>query len=82
MDSLQRTGQRLVESVRDAARQHNHSWERLVPDAFTVNHDAEEEEEQAYAEMAASSVAGVERPQILAVGMNAMSRHAGANASR
>ena len=50
----QATARQLVEQVREAARHHNHSWEALVPDAFTVNHDAEEAEEQAYADMAAA----------------------------
>jgi hypothetical protein len=54
MESSQLIGRQLVEAVRDAARQHNHSWERLVPDAYTVNHDAEAAEEQAYADMAAA----------------------------
>ncbi|WP_019514854.1 hypothetical protein [Sphingomonas sp. Mn802worker] len=44
----------LVAAVREAARRHNLSWNMLVPDRFTLNHDAEEAEEAAYAEMAAT----------------------------
>jgi hypothetical protein len=50
----QTTGRELVRLVREAAREHNHSWERLVPDAFTINPDAEAAEERAYADMAAA----------------------------
>lgn len=42
----------LVAVVRDDARRHNLTWNVLVPDRFTVNHDAEAAEEIAYAEMA------------------------------
>lgn len=42
----------LVESVRDAARRHNKTWENLVPDEFRVDFAHEEAEELAYAEMA------------------------------
>lgn len=45
-------GRALVQAVRQAARLHSHSWEALVPDAFTVNLLAEAEEERAYADMA------------------------------
>lgn len=41
----------LGAAVRDAARRHNLTWNVLVPDRFTVNHDAEAAEEIAYAEM-------------------------------
>ena len=55
MENLDRiAGHALVEAVRTAARKHNSSWEALVPDAFTINLDAEEAEEHAYAEMAAA----------------------------
>ena len=47
-----RRGHQLVEAVREAARTHNKTWEALVPDPFTINLAAEEEEERAYAEMA------------------------------
>ena len=45
---------KLVESVRQAARDHNESWENLVPDAFKVDFAHEEAEELAYAEMTAA----------------------------
>lgn len=45
-------GHALVNEVRVAARRHNLTWTSLVPDRFTINHDAEAAEEVAYAEMA------------------------------
>ena len=42
----------LVAKVRAAARDHQSTWEMLVPNRFEVNLDAEEAEEEAYLEMA------------------------------
>lgn len=42
----------LVAAVRAAAAVHQSSWEALVPNQFEVNLDAEEIEEEAYADMA------------------------------
>jgi hypothetical protein len=42
----------LVGKVRAAAREHQSTWEMLVPNRFEVNLDAEEAEEEAYLEMA------------------------------
>ena len=44
----------LVETVREASRRHNQSWENLVPNAFGVDFAHEEAEDLAYAEMAAA----------------------------
>lgn len=49
---MQNDAHALVDAVREAARRHNLTWNVLVPDRFTVNHDAEALEEIAYAEMA------------------------------
>jgi len=53
-DVIATEGRVLVATVREAARRHNLTWERLVPDHFTVNLAVEEAEEEAYAEMAAA----------------------------
>jgi hypothetical protein len=44
----------LVEDVRAAARRHNITWEKMVPDAVTLNLAAEAAEEAAYSDMAAA----------------------------
>jgi len=44
----------LVEDVRSAARAHSLTWEKMVPDAVTLNRAAEAAEEAAYADMAAA----------------------------
>ena len=45
-------GKVLVQDVRDAAARHKVSWGVLVPSAFVVDPRAEEEEEEAYQDMA------------------------------
>jgi KaiC/GvpD/RAD55 family RecA-like ATPase len=44
----------LVAAVREAARRHHTTWERLVPDALSVDFAHEDAEEAAYVEMAAA----------------------------
>jgi hypothetical protein len=44
----------LVEDVRAAARRHNITWEKMVPDEVTLNLAAEAAEEAAYSDMAAA----------------------------
>lgn len=50
-------GKTLVARVREAAGRHAITWEALVPSAFIVNFDAEQDEEAAYAEMAQAKAA-------------------------
>jgi hypothetical protein len=45
-------GQHLVDAVRTAAREHQTTWDALVPNQFEVNLSAEQAEEAAYSEMA------------------------------
>ena len=45
-------GRELVASVREAAHRHGVAWAALVPDTHGVNCQAEDAEEEAYAELA------------------------------
>jgi len=45
-------GKDLVAAVQEAMRKHGTAWAAMVPDAYGVNNQAEQAEEDAYAELA------------------------------